>query len=51
MAIAVVASLTAGILIFWAHAIDEPYLFGLALVVLVAAVPLGAAIDKLERKL
>ena len=51
VAISIVASLTAGILCFWAYALDEPYLLGLALVVIMAAIPLGAAADNIEKKL
>lgn len=51
VAIAIVASLTSGLLIFWAYALDLDYLMALALVIIMAAIPLGAAIDKLEKKL
>ena len=51
IAIAVVASLTAGFLVFFAYALDEPYLLGLAMLVIIAAIPLGAAADTLEKKL
>lgn len=51
VAIAIVASLTSGLLIFWAYALGLDYLMGLALVVIMAAVPLGVAVDNLEKKL
>lgn len=51
IAIAVAASLTAGLLIFWSYALDEPCIMVLALLVIIGIIPICAAADNLEKKL
>lgn len=48
---AIIVSMTAGLLIFFAYALDNGYLILIAIALIIVMIPCASAIDKIERKL